>query len=129
MDKTPAQIAADALTAMDRDGWCRGATTWTLGRDVYVESETGKYPVGSHCLGGLINIGMWNSPTWCKEEMGLYRMVAGRSGEMYGWELPETMDYWEGDPYWDDTRYIATWNDSSACEADVRAVLEKIAAG
>ena len=126
MDKTPAQVACDALDVLDRDGWCRHTTTWPpLG------GRSGLYPVGAHCMGGLINIAACGADDWKGDLIGIYEVVRDKIREMYGWELPEDMvpglcGLLHGGVT---VRYVATWNDLEASEADVRAVLEKLAAG
>jgi hypothetical protein len=112
-EKTVPEIAARALEVLGKDGWCKWMTTNNAG---------GLYPVGSHCLGGALNLAyggcseMWYCPP------PLYRMIADLIGEQY----PE----WRIAGYFPPVSIITAFNDHAVItETDVRRILEKLAAG
>lgn len=132
VDKTLPEIARDALDVLDRDGWCRGATLkrHSTAPDMYADLYGEVYPEGSHCIAGLLNMSMWGNSEWHLAGSDIYRVVGEKIQELYGWENPHTYDE-DDDPTFAFTVYtslITSWNDKSAKEPDVRAVLEKLAA-
>jgi hypothetical protein len=117
-EKTVPEIARDALDLLDRDGWCKWAATMH-------EQGIGcrQYRKGAHCLGGALSMAygatadMWTCP------QAVYQRVADLIGEQY----PEWQEWKAGFPV---VCTITAFNDhEDTTEADVRRILEKLAAG
>lgn len=108
------QTAQETLEILNRDGWCKGAFTFWF-------NPVNSYPHGSHCLGGAWTLAR-NSSLWLEDEE--YVPL---------WELITSMypDYacLHSDSHETVLSCITCWNDNTASEGDVRAVLEKLAAG
>jgi hypothetical protein len=104
-----AEIARKALEVLDRDGWCKMALTWP--------------GAGTHCIAGAANIAMHDTSDWAYDEDEFYDEAA----RIIRIQYPEYKD--------DCTEFpgevlVVEWNNSPGItEADVRAVLEKMAAG
>jgi hypothetical protein len=112
-----AETAKSALEILDEHGWCRGLLTngpyWVDGR----------YPEGSHCIGGAWNLAFHGTHEWSCD-LTAYRMLAQVIHDQH----PGRGSYHEEDQM-SVTHFIATWNnDENTAEADVRAILEKLAA-
>jgi hypothetical protein len=115
-----AEIAQGALDILDRDGWCKFSLTY---RSLF--NAVPDFPRdGSHCIGGAVNLAMTGQDNWVLDS-DFYGVLAGVIREQYpDHRLPEyapadVLDVW----------FIAEWNNNpGTTEADVRRVLEKIAA-
>ena len=137
--KSTADTARKALEVLDSDGWCKGFLTFGE-TSVFVYTATqiplpGK--IGSHCIGGAVNIAMSESSRWldvADEDYGFYAELADLIREQY----PEFDGYRQyrhiiggreiilpPPP----VSYIAMWNnDKDRTEEEVRRILEKLAA-
>lgn len=107
-----AEIARKALEILDRDGWNKGALTW------YVRAG---YPVGSHCIGGAVNLAATGMDEWSPIAEPVYEALSKVIQAQY----PEFAKPWHSciNPV-----MIATWNnDKNITEQDIRRVLEKLA--
>jgi hypothetical protein len=129
---TAAETARKTLEILDRDGWCKGYVTappdlW------WVPSSwaPGAYPAspGTHCVGGAWNLAHHGTHLWQLTSTG-YNPFNGHYLTPLVEQLAE--QYPDG-PWWehdDHISVIAVWNNHpDITEADVRRVLEKIAAG
>lgn len=114
-----AETARKALEILDRDGWCQGEITWTgiLGG----RGDILKFKLGSHCLGGVWNLAVTSETTWLSGERAhYYAPLITVLREQY----PEHFS--DNDRLWD---IIPRVNDAaSTTEADIRVILEKLAA-
>lgn len=123
MNEKIAETAKKALEILDRDGWNRGMLTWPEG---WPAPEGQSYQVGSHCLGGAWNLALDGKVGWVwssHEHYPAYEVIAKLIHEQYP-EFQPTYT-WSEDPEY----FIATWNNlESTTEADVRGILEKLAA-
>lgn len=126
--KTDAEIAREALEILDADGWCKGALTmistpWNPDWD---------YKAGSHCIGGAVNLAMWQQAGWHVAGDGFYARLANLIREQYP-EYVSTHSLvlsFRDAPSLKDIAFIADWNNApERTEADVRRILEKMAAG
>jgi hypothetical protein len=109
-----AETAAKALAILDRDGWNKGATSLSPG-----SSEP--YRVGSHCLGGAWNLAATGRAGW-SHDTSIYLPVTDVILAQY----PDLTWLTRKDP----PRMIICLNDmDQTTEDDVRAILEKLAAG
>jgi hypothetical protein len=124
-------IAREALAILDRDGWNKGAVTLSeLGAGLgYTNGERfhtsyTHYPVGSHCIGGAWNLALHGADTWDTRLPELYQPLV----DILQAEWPErTIDGYDRNHL---SWVIAYWNNHPrTTEADVRRVLEKLAAG
>ncbi len=115
-----AETAQKALEILDKDGWNKGSTDKN-----FMYSPSDPYNLGSHCVGGA----------WAKAlEIGFYHENTGQLLpliEMIREQYPqiEEMIREEGISLGYPIRTITMFNDmDSTTEADVRAILEKLAA-
>src|SRR5215469_7303713 len=123
--KTHAQIAREALTILDRDGWNKGAlcaeqTDLEQSRSWY-QNQPQNLRVGSHCIGGAVNIALSGDRSWLESEYGdeFYQHLASKIRELF----PDRYKHDSNEDIWS----IAMWNNHPATtEQDVRTVLEKI---
>lgn len=119
-DEQIAATAREALDILDRDGWNKGALTVITpdGMTYY-----GKYPEGSHCIGGAWNLALTGRSDWAMDHTAAYLPLAAKIADMfpaYGNTETETGSYLV-------MNFIARWNnDKDTTEEDVRAVLGKL---
>lgn len=131
MKETYAQAARAALEILNRDGWCKRALT------LHGSFPAAPYREGSHCIGGAVNIAMFGNDMWHGDSSyllsrtgpgdDLYAVLAGKIRELYPELAGDAMPLARYRSQ--DTALIARWNNHPGIsEADVRQVLEKIAA-
>jgi hypothetical protein len=133
MVKTDAEIAREALNILDRDGWCQGMLTMDF------PWVTSQFRLGSHCLGGAVNLAMYGHDRWYNREApdsiavdddgyAFYLKVAAKVRELHpDWKSPITAYPVDESPLLIPC-LLAFWN-NDVTESDVRTVLEKIAVG
>lgn len=125
-----AETARKALAALDKDGWCKGSTKLDnnarimfMGTEFILGTMDGKYPDGSHCLGGAWNIAL-HGIHYFLEDPELYEPLVQAILAQY----PEVRDHWIRVGKEPNSGLILHWNDrKETTEADVRAILEKLA--
>lgn len=110
-----AETARKALEILDRDGWCKGTLSWRR-----------PYRPSSHCLAGTWNMalyGDWAFPLEMADHGAEYEPLLAAIREQY----PDMEE--EAKEDWHSLGLITWFNDRGrTAEADVRAVLEKLAA-
>ena len=107
-----AEKAREALEILNKNGWCKGATT---------NLTDPRYPRNSHCLGGAWNLALYESDMWMSNDIP-YRVLASLILEQY----PDR-GVAAGDPA---AYNVTEFNDHPhTTEDDVRSILEKLAAG
>jgi hypothetical protein len=109
------EIAREALRVLDRDGWCKGSLQYRN------RENMPRYPQGSHCLGGAWNIAHHGDPWWANNDCGnVYEPVADVIKAQYPEQLSAVVL---------EAPSLIMWlNDApTTTEADVRAILEKLA--
>lgn len=112
-----AATARKALEILDRDGWCKGEITWSG----MMTKKGGQFRIGSHCLGGAWNLAVTNETTWLQGEAAhYYAPLIGVLREQYPEHFTGDERLWDIIPRVNDT--------TSTTEADIRAILEKLAA-
>ncbi len=105
-----AQTARKALEILDRDGWTQG----TVARVI----ATTRWRAGSHCIGGAWNLAVHGTARWAKNTTIYAPLVQVLRDQYPGFSSESTWD----------VGYIGAWNDRpDTTEADVRAILEKLA--
>jgi hypothetical protein len=109
-----AETAREALRVLDRDGWCKGSLSYNS------SPPGGVYPGGSHCLGGAWNIADHGTVLWDTSCPGTYEPVADVIRAQYPQYSSDVSE----------APCLIMWmNDADpTTEADVRAILEKLAA-
>jgi len=124
---TDSDTARKALEILDSDGWCKDHLTYP---GFYALT---RYPApwqaGSHCIGGAVNIAMHGNEDWqLPGTADFYRRLADVIREQYPeFRAPRVTGLMPGT---EDISFIAQWNNApETAEADVRRILEKIAAG
>jgi len=124
-----AETARKALEVLDRDGWCKGSPefspdqgefeVWTPGFPHPVRHSG--YRTGSHCLGGVWNIALHGRCSFTCSDASyepLIRVILSQYPELDEQEFLAP------------SGVITYLNDRpDITEADVRAILEKLAAG
>lgn len=120
-DFNVAETARKALDILDQDGWCKGSVN--MRPDPISGIPTGvRYRLGSHCLAGAWNKAFSGQCNFLPDE-NIYTPLIEIIREQY----PE-LD--AQNPRTIGAGIIIVMNDSSSeSEADVRAILEKLAAG
>jgi hypothetical protein len=126
---SPSQVARDSLDILSRDGWCKWTTTkWTTAMSpgaIIAMTHDRKasflsFPEGSHCLGGAMNLVLTGcAEFWCDNALA-YDAAASVIMEQY----PQR---WDGLGSGSIITYFNDLNETT--EADVRRILEKVAAG
>jgi hypothetical protein len=123
---SPSQVARDSLEILSRDGWCKWTTTLYPGILVPLTHEQKAlmqgfpFPVGSHCLGGAMNLALTGcAEFWCENALA-YDAAASVIMDQY----PQK---WDGLGSGSILTYFNDLNETT--EQDVRAILEKLAAG
>jgi hypothetical protein len=132
---SPSQVARDSLDILSRDGWCKWTTTkWTTAMSpgaIIAMTHDRKasflsFPEGSHCLGGAWNVAHHGDPWWVNNVNDLYEPVADVIKAQY----PEAAGLQLSAVVLEAPSLIMWLNDAPVItEADVRAILEKLAAG
>ncbi len=113
-----AETARKALEILDRDGWNQGAV-----QRGYASGD-GRFRAGSHCIGGAWNLALSGQVRWL-HDVTVYEPLLRVIREQY----PDFFQYQDFFQYPDFFRNLGVWNDQpSISEADVRAILEKLAA-
>jgi hypothetical protein len=113
-----AGTARAALEVLTRDGWNQGALTW-------VKEIGPEYREGSHCIGGAVNMVTYGCDEWNTTAEPVYQEIRKVIEAQY----PEFTSARPTRQSIHDILFIATWNnDENTTEADVRLVLEKVAA-
>ncbi len=120
-----AEIAREALRILDRDGWNKGYLTYTS-----VSWDDGEsVRAGSHCIGGAWNLALHGDSRWVLAPRGGMTILLSEPYELLAEAIREQYPAYTPYPY-DAINLIAEWNnDPATTEDDVRAILEKLAAG
>lgn len=121
---SPSQVARDSLDILSRDGWCKWTTTMRPGGVIAMTHDRKasflSFPEGSHCLGGAMNLVLTGcAEYWCDNALA-YDAAASVIMEQY----PQK---WDGLGSGSILTYFNDLNETT--EQDVRAILEKLAAG
>lgn len=125
-----AETARKALEILDLDGWNKG----NVARP-YVSVVHG-YRANSHCIGGAWNMALSGRPRWLRD-MTVYEPLVQMIREQYPDFYLAPVRYTANtaampasvSPAATNVSFISAWNDTmSTTEADVRAILEKLAA-
>ena len=118
-----AETAKKALEILDSDGWCQGSTEIREGSIALMNARmSGKdYRIGSHCLAGAWNKALSRDCGFLGDTTsGVYAPLAKVIREQY----PDFTSH----PYGFDSLRVVTFNDlPDTTEADIRAILEKLA--
>ena len=128
--KNTADIARDALAVLDSDGWCKDYLTFSdMSASLYAGNGNPlPWQIGSHCIGGAVNIAMHEDACW-DDEHAFYAELAEVIRQQYPEYVPPVS--WSGGRVVPvtDVYYIATWNNAKdRTEEEVRRILEKLAA-
>jgi hypothetical protein len=130
---TDSDTARKALEILDSDGWCKDHLTFPGFYAMTLTGDPFPWRTGSHCIGGAVNIAMHGNEDWqLPGTADFYRRLADVIREQYPeFRAPATLMIGpEARAGTEDILFIATWNNArETTEADVRRILEKIAAG
>lgn len=119
MDAT--EIAGKALEILDRDGWCKGAATLKS----IIWNNTPQR-IGSHCIGGAwaLAAGTDFHVSCIASFMPLIQVIRDQHPDL------QVEDMFRENEDLENLRTITRFNDlPETLQDDVRAILEKIAAG
>ena len=127
--KNTADIARDALAVLDSDGWCKNHLTFSEIASLYAGSGLPlPWQIGSHCIGGAVNIAMHEDACW-GDEHAFYAELAEVIRQQYPEYVPPVSCSGTREVPVTDVYYIATWNNAQdRTGEEVRRILEKLAA-
>jgi hypothetical protein len=123
-----AEIALKALEILQRDGWCKGATDWSVQDARRSAPESAPvFRLGSHCIGGALGLALHNQPDWIDTEDWAPAVLA-KLRELF----PDDIAGLEREILCLGAQrsgaIVAAWNDGPATIDQVVQVLEKLAA-